>query len=601
MWSRLPFREIVLLDFEYSTKPKGREHEVEDGAELPDVACVVAWELRSGKRHRLWRDQLGAVPPYPVGDDVLYVAYYASAEVLCHLALGWPVPRRILDLQHEFRASRNGLDPKDAKYSLQDALRFHGLPQVEDKEAMRQMFIDRTWRTAEDRQAGLDYCEQDVQALYRLLPLLLPRIDLPRALFRGRYMAALAHVEHRGVPVDTKSLRQLLRHWDDVKLRMIADGDRHGLFDGTRLIERRLEDWVLANDIEWPQHEDSGRLVLKRDTFKDVRDRYAVLGQMELSQQIGQILDLRFNLAALRLNSFLVSEDSRNRFLSSAFGTITGRNTPSARRLLFSGAPKWMRMFVQPPPGHSLCYLDWKSQEFAIAAALSGDKEMQAAYLTGDPYTALARSVGAIPAGADEELLASIRDIFKIAALATLYGQRSYGLSRRLGMSQIEAHKILVGHAKTFKTFWQWIENLVDVAKLSGPIRTVDGWPLHYGDVVKDGTLLNFPMQGNGGAMLRLGTCLAVERGIRVVATLHDAALIEAPTAEIEDATQAMKACMQQAALETVEFPLGVDTHTVSSPDRYVDSKGKGTDMWNKVWQTLGGIEQEDAVQKISA
>ena len=48
----------------------------------------------------------------------------------------------------------------------------------------------------------LDYCESDVDALARLLPAMLPRIDLPRALLRGRYMAAAAAMEYAGMPID---------------------------------------------------------------------------------------------------------------------------------------------------------------------------------------------------------------------------------------------------------------------------------------------------------------------------------------------------------------------------------------------------------------
>ena len=40
---------------------------------------------------------------------MLFVAYYAPAELSCFLALGWPLPARILDLYIEFRAETNGL------------------------------------------------------------------------------------------------------------------------------------------------------------------------------------------------------------------------------------------------------------------------------------------------------------------------------------------------------------------------------------------------------------------------------------------------------------------------------------------------------------
>src|SRR5262249_54947648 len=63
----------------------------------------------------------------------------------------------------------------------------------------------RSW-SSEECQAILNYCESDVAALAHLLPAMLPRIDLPRALLRGRYMAAAAAMEHNGVPIDRPML-----------------------------------------------------------------------------------------------------------------------------------------------------------------------------------------------------------------------------------------------------------------------------------------------------------------------------------------------------------------------------------------------------------
>ena len=98
-----PFREIWAVDFEFGPNFK------EKPGENPEPVCLVAWELRSGQKLRLWQDQFGAIPPYPTGPEALFVAYYASAEIGCHLALGWPVPERVLDLFTEFRNHTNGV------------------------------------------------------------------------------------------------------------------------------------------------------------------------------------------------------------------------------------------------------------------------------------------------------------------------------------------------------------------------------------------------------------------------------------------------------------------------------------------------------------
>ncbi|MGO8902392.1 MAG: DNA polymerase I, partial [Isosphaeraceae bacterium] len=97
------YREVWLVDFEFSAPP----------GERPDPICLAAREFRSGRTLRLWQDDLRGrrIPPYPIGPDTLFVAYYASAELGCHLALEWELPERVLDLYVEFRRLTNGLDP----------------------------------------------------------------------------------------------------------------------------------------------------------------------------------------------------------------------------------------------------------------------------------------------------------------------------------------------------------------------------------------------------------------------------------------------------------------------------------------------------------
>ena len=103
--SELPFDEIWLHDFEFVAQP----------GERPDVVCLAAHELRSGRTIRLWRDELDARPPYRTDDRVLFVSFVANAEVACHLSLGWPVPKNVLDLSPAFRNLTNGRSTPEGK------------------------------------------------------------------------------------------------------------------------------------------------------------------------------------------------------------------------------------------------------------------------------------------------------------------------------------------------------------------------------------------------------------------------------------------------------------------------------------------------------
>ncbi len=71
----LPFREIWAVDFEFVSEP----------GERPEPVCLVAWELRSGCKIRLWREQFGPAPPYATDANALFVAFYAAAEAGSHL------------------------------------------------------------------------------------------------------------------------------------------------------------------------------------------------------------------------------------------------------------------------------------------------------------------------------------------------------------------------------------------------------------------------------------------------------------------------------------------------------------------------------------
>ena len=110
----------------------------------------------------------------------------------------------------------------------------------------------------------LEYCESDVLPLERLLPAMLPRIDLPRALLRGRFMKAAAAIEWNGTPIDVVTLDLLRRHWTGIQDELIAEIDRdYGVFEGRSFRQERWQQWLAAARHSLANRE-SGRLDLIR-------------------------------------------------------------------------------------------------------------------------------------------------------------------------------------------------------------------------------------------------------------------------------------------------------------------------------------------------
>ena len=570
------FKRVLFVDFEFRAG---------DG-ERPRPVCLVVKELGQSPR-RIWlAGSSSTAPPFPMTSNTLYCAYYASAEIGCHLALGWPVPPQILDLYTEFRNATNGLRLASGS-GLLGALVYFGLPGIEsvDKESMRELVLrGGPWSDAE-KTALLDYCESDVLALEQLFRVLCSNLDLPRALLRGRYMAAAARMEWWGVPIDIDLLASLRDQWDDLKASLVADVDRQfNVFEGSSFRSKRWSAWLEQHGIPWPRSA-AGRLVLDEETFRRMATTYPVVRPMhELRQIRGQ----------LRPPALTVGGDGRNRTLLSAFRSRTGRNQPSNSKFIV-GSPAWMRGLIRPKPGTALAYIDWSQQEFGIAAALSGDPRMLEAYRSGDPYLAFAKQAKALPPDATKESAGPVRDRYKACVLGVQYGMGEQTLAERIGKPRAYARQLLDCHRRTYRVFWEWSTRMVDGALMRRSIRSVFGWNLHVGADTKIRTLRNFPMQANGAEMLRLACIAATEKRIRVLAPIHDAVLIEAPVTSIESEARQMEDVMAWASRQVLpELELRCDVRIVQSGERLLERRGEA--MFERIQDALASCANTKVV-----
>src|SRR5262249_51978649 len=111
-------------------------------------------------------------------------------------------------------------------------------------------------------------------------------------------------------------------------------------------------------------------------------------------------------------------------------------------------------------------------------------------------------------------------------------------------------------------------------------------------------SLRNFPMQAHGAEVLRLACCLATERGIRVVAPVHDALLIEAPDAESEAAVAEAQPAMGEASRVVLGgFTLGTEAKIVRHPDHYRDKRG--VKLWASLMEVLAKVEAKQSRHRV--
>ena len=86
--------------------------------------------------------------------------------------------------------------------------------------------------------------------------------------------------------------------------------------------------------------------------------------------------------------------------------------------------------------------------------------------------------------------------------------------------------------------------------------------------------------------MLRLGLSFAREAGVEIIAPLHDALLLQAPIADLDDAIRTTQQAMEDASEVILRgFRLQTDVQVSRYPQHYRDPRGQR--MWDVITPLL--------------
>jgi DNA polymerase I len=369
-------------------------------------------------------------------------------------------------------------------------------------------------------------------------------------------------------------VRSLIAHYDP------SHGDEETIYtqDGEWSYERFERYLVRTGAKQWPRLE-SGRLDIDGDAF---RQMYHVPGMEALHA-------LRDSLNVVVKAKLPIGRDGRNRPSLFPFCTATGRNAHS--KSLYNNHA-CMRSFMVFPPDTVGVYLDYRTQEVGIAAALSGDQALMDAYRAGDVYHALALVCGFTD---DPDPVhwkknnQEMRNRMKRLQLAINYGMGVPSLAKGLDRHPLIASGIIEKHRRAYPRFWKWREDMVNTAMMRREMRSVFGWPLRISTSPNKRTLYNFPMQSNGAEMLRLAAWRLCEIGIVPCMLIHDGLLIEAKDMEqVEQAKDIMRAAGRDVCNG---LEIGVDTdQLLLNGARYRDKRPVAKKMWVTMMRTLQEI-----------
>lgn len=231
---------------------------------------------------------------------------------------------------------------------------------------------------------------------------------------------------------------------------------------------------------------------------------------------------------------------------------------------------KIRQAFVPSHEDWVLFAADYSQIELRVLAHMSQDPNLMDAFQKGmDIHTRTAMDVFHVSA---EEVDSGMRRAAKAVNFGIVYGISDYGLSQNLNITRKEAADFIAKYLKSFPGVQEYMETIVQQAKLKGYVTTILNRRRYLPDITSSNfnlrsfaerTAMNTPIQGSAAdiikkAMIDMDARLKAE-GLqtKLLLQVHDELIFEAPQHEIEILQQIVPEVMENAIQLAV--PLKVD------------------------------------------
>lgn len=257
-----------------------------------------------------------------------------------------------------------------------------------------------------------------------------------------------------------------------------------------------------------------------------------------------------------------ISEDGRIRTRFEQAVTGTGRI--SSREPNLQNIPvrteegREIRRAFIPAEGHVFVDADYSQIELRVLAHMSGDANMQDAFLKNeDIHRRTASEIFKVPLSL---VTPTLRSRAKAVNFGVVYGISQYGLSKNTGVSVGEAAGFIEAYFDRYPDIKKFMDEQVALGKTQGYVTTMLGRRRYLPELTAQAytmrqfgerAAMNSPIQGSAAdiiklAMVRVSAELK-KRGMktRLLMQVHDELILEAPQNEADEACKLLTSCME--------------------------------------------------------
>ncbi len=328
------------------------------------------------------------------------------------------------------------------------------------------------------------------------------------------------------------------------------------------------------------------RLGLKGKVRKTAKGALSTAaGELEKLAGEHKIIDLILKyrefqkLKSTYIEPFPLLIDSKTSRLHTTFnqtGTVTGRlssqdpnlqNIPIRTEL----GQEFRKAFISSP-GFKLVSFDYSQLELRIAAHISGDAKMTAAFKRGeDIHTRTAAEIFGVE---PKNVTANMRREAKAMNFGLLYGMGVMGFQRASGVSRDQAREFIDRYMTEFSGIAKYMEDIKKKARRDGFVSTIFGRRRYLPEINSgmpqliaqaERMAINHPIQGTEGDFLRIAMGRIYDlihkeyndNDIRMLLQVHDELLFEIKNNLVESISPKIKSIMENVA--KLDVPLIVD------------------------------------------
>ena len=241
-----------------------------------------------------------------------------------------------------------------------------------------------------------------------------------------------------------------------------------------------------------------------------------------------------------------------------------------------------MRKFFVANEGKTLIDADYSQIELRVMAHLCGDKNMIAAFSSGeDIHTSTAAQVFDMP---PVMVTPEMRSAAKAVNFGIIYGIGAFSLSKDIGTSVAQAKKYISDYLDKYPKVNEFMESTVENASRDGYVTTMFGRRRRIPELSSSNKMLqaagkriamNTPVQGTAADLIKIAMINVYRRlkaedlDAKLILQVHDELILEASLDCAQRASEILKEEMQD--VYDMRVPLSVDVHT---GDSWYEAKG---------------------------